>query len=97
MLNLKDDYVKTNYDYIYKHKTNGTYAVVLPLYDKIYNKRTMLISGRRSLLSPVMNERYNLSCLKIPHYVWAACVTRPTTVPASSAVTAMICPQYPPT
>lgn len=40
MLNLKDDYVKTNYDYIYKHKTNGTYAVVLPLYDKIYNKRT---------------------------------------------------------
>lgn len=40
MLNLKDDYVKTNYDYIYKHKTNSTYAVVLPLYDKIYNKRT---------------------------------------------------------
>ena len=40
MLNLKDDYAKTNYDYIYKHKTNGTYAVVLPLYDKIYNKRT---------------------------------------------------------
>ena len=40
MLNLKDDYVKTNYDYIYKHKANGTYAVVLPLYDKLYNKRT---------------------------------------------------------
>lgn len=39
MLNLKQDYNKTNYQYIYKHKTNNTYAVVLPLYDKIYNKR----------------------------------------------------------
>jgi len=34
-----NDYEKTNYDYIYKHKTNGTYAVILPLYDKLYNKR----------------------------------------------------------
>lgn len=40
MLDLKKDYNKTNYEYIYKHKSNGTYAVVLPLYDKIYNKRT---------------------------------------------------------
>lgn len=39
MINLKQDYEKTNHDYIYKHKTNGTYAVVLPLYDKIYNKK----------------------------------------------------------
>lgn len=41
MINLKQDYIKTDYDYIYKHKTNNTYAVVLPLYDKIYNKRIL--------------------------------------------------------
>lgn len=39
MINFKEDYKKTNYEYIYKNKTNGTYAVILPLYDKIYNKR----------------------------------------------------------
>lgn len=39
MINIKDDYEKTNYDYIYKHKTNGTYAVILNLHDKVYNKR----------------------------------------------------------
>ncbi len=40
MINFKDDYTKTNYEYIYKHNTNGTYAVILPLYDKLYNKST---------------------------------------------------------
>ena len=39
MINFKEDYQKTNYDYIYKHKTNGTYAVAFALYDKLYNKR----------------------------------------------------------
>ena len=39
MINFKKDYQKTNYDYIYKHKTNGTYAVAFALYDKLYNKR----------------------------------------------------------
>lgn len=39
MINLKDEYNKTNYEYIYKHKTNGTYAVSINLYDKVYNKR----------------------------------------------------------
>ena len=38
MIDLKNDYEKTNLQYIYKHKTNGTYAVVLPLHDKLYNK-----------------------------------------------------------
>lgn len=39
MINFKEDYQKTNYDYIYKHKTNGTYAVAFALYNKLYNKR----------------------------------------------------------
>lgn len=39
MINFKDDYDKIDHEYIYKHKTNGTYAVSLNLYDKIYNKR----------------------------------------------------------
>ena len=39
MINFKEDYQKTNYDYIYKHKTNGTYAIAFALYDKLYNKR----------------------------------------------------------
>lgn len=39
MINFKEDYQKTNYDYIYKHKTNGTYAVAFALDDKLYNKR----------------------------------------------------------
>jgi len=38
MIDFKNDYEKTNYDYIYKHKTNGTYAVNLKLHDTIYNK-----------------------------------------------------------
>ena len=35
----KENYTKTSYPYIYKHNSNGTYAVSLNLYDKIYNKR----------------------------------------------------------
>ena len=38
MLKLSTDYIKTNYTYIYKHKTKGTYAVVLSLHDELYNK-----------------------------------------------------------
>ena len=34
-----ENYTKTSYPYIYKHNSNGTYAVSLNLYDKIYNKR----------------------------------------------------------
>lgn len=34
-----NDYEKTDHEYIYRHKTNGTYAVILNLYDKVYNKR----------------------------------------------------------
>lgn len=45
-----NEYVKTSYDYIYKHKTNGTYAVILPLYDKLYNKR---IKKRRTNLKTI--------------------------------------------
>jgi len=33
-----NDYEKTSYDYIYKHKTKGTYAVTMKLRDKLYNK-----------------------------------------------------------
>jgi len=40
MIDFKNDYTKTNYEYIYKHNTNGTYAVILPLYEKLYNKST---------------------------------------------------------
>ena len=40
MLKLSTDYIKTNYTYIYKHKTKGTYAVVLSLHDELYNKYT---------------------------------------------------------
>lgn len=39
MLDLQRDYNKTNYKHIYKHKTNGTYAVEFYLYNKLYNKR----------------------------------------------------------
>ncbi|MCM1370809.1 MAG: tyrosine-type recombinase/integrase [Clostridium sp.] len=33
-----EEYDKTNYDYIYKHKTKGTYAVNFKLRDILYNK-----------------------------------------------------------
>lgn len=38
MIDFKNDYVKTKYPYIYKHKTKGIYAVNFNLHDKIYNK-----------------------------------------------------------
>lgn len=34
-----ENYTKTSYPYIYKHNSNGTYAVSINLMDKIYNKR----------------------------------------------------------
>lgn len=37
MIDFKNDYVKTNYPYIYKHKTKGIYAVNFKLHNKIYN------------------------------------------------------------
>ena len=42
MINYKEDYKKTTYDYIYKHKNNGTYAVQFNLFNKVYNKRAKI-------------------------------------------------------
>ena len=45
MINIKDNYTKTEHDYIYKHNTNNTYLVRLMVKDKIYNKRKAIIKS----------------------------------------------------
>ena len=49
MLNLKD-YVKTEHEYIYKHKTNGTFLVRYSFKNEYYNKRKIhMKSGLKSI------------------------------------------------
>lgn len=45
MINIKENYTKTEHDYIYKHNSNNTYLVRLMLTDKIYNKRKSIIKS----------------------------------------------------
>jgi len=51
----KENYTKTNYLYIYKHNRNGTYAININLYDKIYNKRIRIRKANFKTIKEAQN------------------------------------------
>lgn len=50
-----NDYEKTSYDYIYKHKTKGTYAVTMKLRDKLYNKEVRKTKSNLKTIKEAQN------------------------------------------